>query len=267
MSGREVLKDILRLVHQGGPVGQEEGVRNIAAPGEDIGQAHRSPGFPGARRHHQKRLPVAFFKMVADRPYRLFLIITVGNPVVDLNRAQLLPGGPPVNQPLQVIRENTADPALWPGPVIPDKIVGTIGIKDDRPGARSSFQDNRRIAGPGGSPAGILKGPFGFDYSQGQPVFPPEDIVDKAFPEPDSRGIPNTRISSFDTVPPVSLGERPAQEFQIHINVLLLRGKLRQVLRGKYPFRFILFFMGCKLRALFPEFRQEPGDLFYPFHQ
>ena len=136
-----VLKIVLCLLHQRGAVGQKQNVGHPFASAEHIGQAGRGSGFAGAGGHHQQMLAEPLIDLAADRPDGFFLIIPVGDFVVDGNAHQIQPLRAAVHQPLQIVfAENAADFSLGASLIVPEICFKAVGGEYHGAAAKFPFQ-------------------------------------------------------------------------------------------------------------------------------
>ena len=96
--GQILLEVVLRLLDQRGAVGQKEHIGHMTAPAQHIGQAGCSAGLARARCHDQQIAPEALRDVGADCPDGVFLVVAVGDFVVDFNGVQRLFLGAAVHQ-------------------------------------------------------------------------------------------------------------------------------------------------------------------------
>ncbi len=89
-SGRYFLEVVLRLLDQRGAVRQKKHVGHMTAPAQHIGQAGCGAGLARASSHDQQIAPEALRNMGADCPDGVFLVVTVGDFIVNFDGVQRL---------------------------------------------------------------------------------------------------------------------------------------------------------------------------------
>ena len=133
-----VLKIILRLLDQRRPVCQKQNVRHRLAPAEHIRQTGCGAGFAGSGGHDQQMLPKAHSQLLADGTDGFFLIVAVGNLIVNGNCHQVLLLRPAVHQLLQIVTaENAADLPLGAGQIVPE--IGLKAVGGEHHGAAAKL--------------------------------------------------------------------------------------------------------------------------------
>ena len=79
------MKSVLCLLDQRGAVREKQNIRDIPPAAQHIGKAGCSARFTGAGRHDEQTAPVSLRDIAAYGADRLFLIIAVGDFIVDLD--------------------------------------------------------------------------------------------------------------------------------------------------------------------------------------
>ena len=96
---RQILFEVvLCLLDQRGAVGQKEHVGHMTAPAQHIGQAGCGAGLARASSHDQQIAPEALRDVGADSPDGVFLVISVGDFVINFDGVQRLFLGAAVHQ-------------------------------------------------------------------------------------------------------------------------------------------------------------------------
>ena len=96
--GQILFEVVLCLLDQRSAVGQKEHIGHMTAPAQHIGQAGCGAGLACACRHDQQIAPEPLRDVGADCPDGVFLVVAVGDFVVDCNGVQWLFLGAAVHQ-------------------------------------------------------------------------------------------------------------------------------------------------------------------------
>ena len=125
---RQILFEVvLCLLDQRGAVGQKEHVGHMTAPAQHSGQAGCGAGLACASSHDQQIAPEALRNMGADSPDGVFLIVTVGDLIVNFDGVQRLFLGAAVHQLLQIVlAEHAAHRPLRAACFVPE--IGGVAV-------------------------------------------------------------------------------------------------------------------------------------------
>ena len=171
-------KIVSRLLDQRRPVRQKKGIGNIAAAGQHVGETRGRSGFAGACGHDQQRPSVSILDIAADSANGFFLIVAVGNTVLNHHGFQLFLLGPAAQQLLQIrLGKNPAGPALRRSQIVPNVGIKAVGHKQNRTPAGHFFQTICVQLGLLGADLRVFGGSFRLHDGQRQTVLAVQHIV------------------------------------------------------------------------------------------
>ena len=240
--GQIVFEIVLGLLDQGGAVGQKQNVGHIVASAEHVGEAGGGAGLARPGGHHQQMLAESLFQLLAHRPNGLFLVVAVGDLVVNGHRLQLEPLGAAVHELLQVLpAENPAHRPLGPGGIVPE--IGLTAVGGEHHGAASKlpFQTVGVLHRLGAPIVGVPAGALGLDDRQRQAILSKEHIVHKAGLSHHPRHVFHGVLLLYVRLGAVKL---PAHLLQVHVNELLPGLELGEVVGGKGALLLVLLLLG-----------------------
>ena len=176
---RQILFEVvLCLLDQRGAVRQKKHVGHMTAPAQHIGQAGCGAGLARARCHDQQIAPEALRNMGADCPDGVFLVVAIGDFIVNFDGVQRLFLGAAVHQLLQVVlAEHPAHSTLRAALLIPEIGGVAVGGEQHRAAAEFLFQTVRielRLLAPD---VGVFGTALGFNNRQRQAVLSHQQIV------------------------------------------------------------------------------------------
>ena len=244
---RQILLEIvLGLLDQCGAVGQKQHIRHMAAPAQHVGQTGCRAGFSGAGGHDQQVAPEPLRDVGAHRTDGVFLIVAVGDFIVNFNGVQRLFLGAAVHQLLQVIlAEHPAHGTLRAALLIPEIGGVAVGGKQHRTAAEFLFQTvciKLSLLAPD---VGVFGAALGFNDRQRQAVLAHQHIVRIAL-------LPQHAVHVVHFVLGVHIGVRPgefpAHGLEVDVDDLLPRLGLGQVGGGETAALLVLLFAGCVRR-------------------
>ena len=126
--GQVILKVILCLLYQRGAVCQEQNVGDMLATTQYICQAGGGSGLAGTCGHHQQVLSESETDLLTYCADCFFLVVAVGDTIVDGNGHQIHALCSAVHEFLQIIfAENAADFALGAALIVPEVGFETVG--------------------------------------------------------------------------------------------------------------------------------------------
>ena len=241
---RQILFEVvLRLLDQRSAVRQKEHVGHMAAPAQHIGQAGCGAGFSGAGGHDQQVAPEALRNMGADCPDGVFLIVAVGDFIVNFDGVQRLFLGAAVHQLLQVVlAEHPAHGTLRAALLIPEIGGVAVGGKQHRAAAEFLFQTVRielRLLAPD---VGVLGAALGLNDRQRLAVLAHEDVIRIALLAQHAVHVVHFVLGAHIGIRP---GEFPAHCLEVDVDDLLPRLGLGQVGGGKRAALLVLLFARC----------------------
>ena len=244
---RQILLEIvLRLLDQRGAVSQKQHIRHMAAPAQHVGQAGRCTGLAGAGGHDQQIAPEALRNMGADCPDGVFLVVAIGDFVVDCNGVQRLFLGAAVHQLLQVVlAEHPAHGTLRAALLIPEIGGVAVGGKQHRTAAKLLLQTvciKLSLLAPD---VRVFGAALGFNDRQRQAVLTHQHIVRIALLPQHAVHVVHFVLGAHIGIRP---GEFPAHGLEIDVDDLPPRLGLGQVGGGETAALLVLLFAGCVRR-------------------
>ena len=218
----------------------------MTAPAQHIGQAGCGAGLARARSHDQQIASEALRDMSADCPDGVFLVIAVGDFVVDCNGVQRLFLGAAVHQLLQIVlAEHPAHGTLRAALLIPEIGGVAVGGKQHRTAAKFLLQTVCIKLGLLAPDVGVFGAALGFNDRQRQAVPAHQHIVRIAL-------LPQHAVHVVHFVLGAHIGirsgELPAHGLEVDVDDLLPRLGLGQVGGGETAALLVLLFAGCVRR-------------------
>ena len=244
--GQILFEVVLCLLDQRSAVRQKEHVGHMTAPAQHIGQAGCGAGLACARCHDQQIAPEALRNMGADCPDGVFLIVAVGDFIVNFDGVQRLFLGAAVHQLLQVVlAEHPAHSTLRAALLIPEIGGVAVGGKQHRTAAKLLLQTvciKLSLLAPD---VGVFGAALGFNDRQRQAVLAHQHIVRIALLPQHAVHVVHFVLGAHIGVRP---GEFPAHGLEVDIDDLPPSFGLGQVCGGKTAALLVLLFAGCVCR-------------------
>ena len=241
--GQILLEIVLRLLDQRGAVGQKQHVRHMAAPAQHIGQAGRRAGLAGAGGHDQQVAPEPLRDVGAHRTDGVFLVVAVGDLIVNFNGVQRLFLGAAVHQLLQIIlAEHAAHRPLRAACFVPEISGVAVGGEQHRAAAEFLFQTVRiqlRLFTPN---VGVFCAALGLDDRQRLAILAHENIICIALLAQHAVHVVHFVLHAHIGIRP---GKLPAHGLEVDVDDLPPRFGLGQVCGGKRAALLVLLFAGC----------------------
>ena len=214
----------------------------MTAPAQHIGQAGCGAGLARASSHDQQIAPEALRNMGADCPDGVFLIVAVGDFIVNFNGVQRLFLGAAVHQLLQVVlAEHPAHGTLRAALLIPEIGGVAVGGKQHRTAAKLLLQTvciKLSLLAPD---VGVFGAALGFNDRQRQAVLAHQHIVRIALLPQHAVHVVHFVLGAHIGVRP---GEFPAHGLEVDVDDLLPRLGLGQVGGGETAALLVLLFAG-----------------------
>ena len=229
--GQILLEVVLCLLDQRGAVGQKQHIRHMAAPAQHIGQAGCGAGLACARCHDQQIAPEALRDVGAHRPDGVFLIVAVGDFIVNFDGVQRLFLGAAVHQLLQVVlAEHSAYGTLRATLLIPEIGGVAVGGKQHRTAAKLLLQTvciELRLLAPD---VGVLGAALGLDDRQRLAILAHENVIRIALLPQHAVHVVHFVLHAHIGIRP---GKLPAHGLEVDVDDLPPRLGLGQVGCGK----------------------------------
>ena len=214
----------------------------MTASAQHIGQAGCGAGLARARSHDQQIASEALRDMSADCPDGVFLVIAVGDFVVDCNGVQRLFLGAAVHQLLQIVlAEHPAHGTLRAALLIPEIGGVAVGGKQHRTAAKLLLQTVCIKLGLLAPDVGVFGAALGFNDRQRQTIFAHQHIVRIALLPQHAVHVVHFVLGAHIGVRP---GEFPAHGLEVDVDDLLPRLGLGQVGGGEAAALLVLLFAG-----------------------
>ena len=240
--GQILLKVVLCLLDQRSAVRQKEHVGHMTAPAQHIGQAGCGAGLACARCHDQQIAPEALRNMGADCPDGVFLVVTVGDFIVNFDGVQRLFLSAAVHQLLQVVlAEHPAHGTLRAALLIPEIGGVAVGGKQHRTAAKLLLQTvciKLSLLAPD---VGVFCAALGFNDRQRQAVLAHQHIVCITLLPQHAVHVVHFVLGAHIGVRP---GEFPAHGLEVDVDDLPPRLGLGQVGGGETAALLVLLFAG-----------------------
>ena len=222
----------------------------MTAPAQHVGQTGCRAGLAGAGGHDQQVAPEPLRDVGAHRTDGIFLVVAVGDLVVDLNGVQRLFLGAAVHQLLQIIlAEHAAHRPLRAACFVPEIGGVAVGGKQHRAAAEFLFQTVRielRLLAPD---VGVFGAALGLDDRQRLAILAHENVIRIALLPQHAVHVVHFVLGAHIGVRP---GEFPAHGLEVDVDDLLPRLSLGQVGGGETAALLVLLFAGriCRRKAL-----------------
>ena len=214
----------------------------MAAAAQHIGQAGCGAGLARASSHDQQIAPEALRDVGADSPDGVFLVVAVGDFVVDCNGVQRLFLGAAVHQLLQVVlAEHPAHGTLRAALLIPEIGGVAVGGKQHRTAAKLLLQTvciKLSLLAPD---VGVFGAALGFNDRQRQAVLAHQQIVCIALLPQHAVHVVHFVLGAHIGLRP---GEFPAHSLEVDVDDLPPRFGLGQVGGGETAALLVLLFAG-----------------------
>ena len=240
---RQILLEIvLRLLDQRGAVGQKQHIRHMAAPAQHVGQAGCRAGFSGAGGHDQQVAPEPLRDVGAHRTDGVFLVVAVGDLIVNFNGVQRLFLGAAVHQLLQIIlAEHAAHRPLRAACFVPEIGGVAVGGEQHRAASEFLFQTVCIELCLFAPDVGVLGAALGLDDRQRLAILAHENVIRIALLAQHAVHVVHFVLHAHIGIRP---GKLPAHGLEVDVDDLPPCFGLGQVGGGKAAALLILLFAG-----------------------
>jgi len=241
---RQILFEvILGLLDQRGAVGQKQHICHMTAPAQHVGQTGCRAGLAGAGGHDQQVAPEPLRDVGAHRTDGVFLVVAVGDLIVNFNGVQRLFLGAAVHQLLQIIlAEHAAHRPLRAALLIPEIGGVAVGGKQHRTAAKLLLQTvciKLSLLAPD---VGVLGAALGLDDRQRLAILAHENIICIALLAQHAVHVVHFVLHAHIGIRP---GKLPAHGLEVDVDDLPPRFGLGQVCGGKRAALLVLLFARC----------------------